>query len=106
MAVQDFFNQTITLYPTSSYDRYGKLVTGSGTEYPARFQETTKDVLSPTGELIHIVGIVYVSPNITIAVNDKVTYSGSDFKVFKKYSAVDGQGATSHIKLELIKWQT
>ena len=105
MAIQDMLNQTITLYTRSSYDKYGKLVVGSGTNYKARFQEQTKDVLGANGDVIHIVGTVYVAPSVTIAVNDKVTYNGNDYKVFQRYSAVDGTGTSNHIKLELIKWQ-
>lgn len=105
MAVTDMFNQTVTLYSRSSYNKYGKLVVGAGTDYKARFQEETRDVLGATGDVIHIVGTVYVPATVTIAVNDKVTYSGNDYKVFQKYSAVDGTGTSNHIKLELIKWQ-
>lgn len=105
MAVTDLLNQTITLYTRSSYNKYGKLVVGSGTSYKARFQRHTKDILSATGEVIHIEAIVYVAPSVTVNVNDKVTFSGTDYKVFTKYDAVDGSGTTNHIKLELIKWQ-
>ena len=98
-------NQTVTLYARTSYDKYGKVVVGAGTDYPARFQEETKDVLGANGDVIHVVGTVYVNPSVTVEVNDKITYSGNNFRVFQKYSAVDGAGVTNHIRLELIKWQ-
>ena len=104
MAVTDFFNQTITLYNRSSYDKFGKMVVGSGTSVSARVQENTKDVVLTNGQIITILATVYVAPATTVSVNDKVTYDSTNFKVHRKYKTVDGLGTVSHIKLELIKW--
>ncbi|MBC8552546.1 MAG: hypothetical protein H8D23_23195 [Candidatus Brocadiales bacterium] len=104
MAVTDFFNQTITLYNKSSYDKYGKMVVGSGTSVSARVQEDTKNVVLTNGQVITILATVYVAPSTTVSVNDKVTYSSVNYKVFRKYKTVDGKGDANHIKLELIKW--
>lgn len=104
MAVLDFFNQTITLYTRSSYNKFGKLVVGSGTSVSARVQEDTKNVILTNGQVITILAIAYVSPSITVAVNDKVTYDSVDYKVYRKYKTVDGKGDANHIKLELVKW--
>lgn len=105
MAVIDLMNQTITLYPRSGYDKWGKLSLGAGTNYKARVQEGTKNEFLPTGQVVNIVITAYVAPDVSVEVNDKVTYSSVDYKVYKKYVTVDGSGDANHIKLELIKWQ-
>jgi hypothetical protein len=105
MAVTDFFNQTITLYSRASYNKFGKLVVGAGVNYPARVQEGTKNVLLPNGQVIEILAKVYISPDVTVAVNDKIVYGGKEYKTYSKYVTVDGSGNANHISLELIKWQ-
>lgn len=105
MAVTDFFNQTITLYNRTSYNKYGKLVVGSGTSVSCRVQEGTKNIVTPDGQNITILAVVYVSPSTTVSVNDKVAYNSVDYKVYRKYVTVDGSGTANHIKIELIKWQ-
>lgn len=105
MAVNDFFNQTITLYTRTSYNKFGKLVVGAGTSVKARVQEGTKNVAIPDGQVITILITAYVAPSTTVEVNDKVTYNSTDYKVYRKYVTVDGGGTANHIKLELIKWQ-
>ena len=104
MSVTDFFNQTITLYNRSSYDKYGKLVVGSGSSVSARVQEDTKNVVLTNGQVITILATAYVNASTTVSANDKVTYSSVDYKVYRKYKTVDGAGDANHIKLELIKW--
>lgn len=105
MTVIDMMNQTITLYSRSGYDKWGKLTLGSGVAHKARVQEGTRNEFLPTGQVINIVITAYIAPSVTIEVNDKVTYSSTDYKVYKKYVTVDGGGTANHIKLELIKWQ-
>ena len=105
MAVTDLMNQSITIYGTSSYDKYGKIVVGSGTTLKARAQQTTKKRLLPNGDVITITLILYVPSSTTVAVDDKITFSSQSYKVFGKYVPVDGAGVTSHIKLECTQWQ-
>ena len=52
-----------------------------------------------------IEAICYISSDTTIAVDDKITYGGLDYKVYGIYAAVDGSGDTNHYKLELTKWK-
>ena len=47
----------------------------------------------------------YVPSDTTVAIDDKVTYSDTDYKVFGIYTAIDGVGDTNHLKLELVKWK-
>ena len=104
MSVTDFFNQTITLYNKSSYDKFGKMVVGSGTSVDARVQEDTKNIVLTNGQIITIIATVYVGSSTTVSVNDMVTYDSTNYKVYTKYKTVDGDGTVNHIKLELIKW--
>ena len=105
MIPDGLFNQTITLYSKSSLNRYGREVVGSGTDYNARVQETTKVRLLPNGQQVMIMAIVYLNNAVSVAVNDRVDFNSEKYKVFSLNKAVDGQGNTNHIKLELIKWQ-
>jgi hypothetical protein len=99
------FNQTISLYTRSSYDRYGREVVGEAVSYKARFQEMTKSRLLPNGQVIKIDAVAYVQSDLTVAVNDRVDVGTVKYKIIGKSTAVDGQGNTNHIKLELTKWQ-
>lgn len=105
MSITGLLNQTITIATKSGYDKYGRENVDAPTTVKARFQRTTKQKLSPNGSLITIDGIVYVSPDTTVAIDDKITFDGADYKVHGIYAAVDGTGDTNHLKLEVIKWK-
>ena len=55
--------------------------------------------------MITIVATVYVPSDTVVVIDDKVTFGGTDYKVYGIYTAVDGVGKTSHLKLELTKWK-
>lgn len=99
------FNQSITLYRKASYNTDGRPNVGTGVSHIARVQPVTKNRLMPNGEMIQVVAICYLKANVTVAVDDKVTFSSHDYKIFTKSIAVDGRGNTNHIKLELIEWK-
>lgn len=105
MALQSLLNQTISVYPVNSYDRYGDPVEGAASTYNARFQKVQKSRILANGESIVIEGIVYVHGDPAIELNDKITFGGVNYKVHSKTGQVDGQGANHHIKLEVIKWE-
>lgn len=105
MSINGLLNQTITIYPKSGYNAYGRESVGTGVSVKSRFQKQTKQKLLPNGSLITIEAIVYVPPTTTVNIDDKVTYGSIDYKVYGIYGAVDGVGVTSHIKLELVKWK-
>jgi hypothetical protein len=105
MSFLGLLNQTITLYNKTGYDAYGREAVGSGTEVDCRFQKTTKRKLLENGSLALIVAECWLPPDTTINTDDRVVFGSDSYKVFAKYEAVQGTGATHHIKLELIKWQ-
>lgn len=104
MSIKSFFNQSLVLYPKTGYDRYARMVVGSGTDYNVRFEAKEKTKVLENGEVVTILGIVYADGGLEININDKVTYNGVDYKVFSKKAEVDGAGNIHHLKLELIKW--
>jgi hypothetical protein len=106
MSITSLFNQTITVYPKTSNDRYGRVVIGAGSSNNCRFQKINKIVLLPTGQTKVINAIVYAQPDLNIHVNDRVDYSSESYQVFGLSEAVDGNGVINHLKLELTKWQT
>lgn len=105
MSFIGLLNQSLTIYNKSSYNEQGREVVGSGTTVYGRVQQTTKRKLEATGNLITIDAIAYVPSTTTVNTDDRIDFSGQKYKVYGKYSAIDGQGNTHHIKLELIKWR-
>jgi len=105
MAYNDLLKQTVTLYTQSTIDAYGRQQVGAGVSHYARVQETTKAKLLPNGETITILAIVYLKSTVSVNHGDKITYSGTDYKVFSKDTSIDGNGNVHHIKLEIVKWQ-
>jgi hypothetical protein len=105
MSLRGLQNQTVTIYTKASYNEYGREVMGGNVNYPARVQETTKRKMMPNGNLVTIDAIAYLPPTATVNTDDRADYNGTKFKIFGKYSAVDGNGNVNNIKLELIKWK-
>jgi hypothetical protein len=105
MSLTDLFNQTITIASKTGYNEYGRETTSGATAIQSRFQKTNKQRLLPNGSMITIVATVYVPSDTVVVVDDKVTYGGNTYKVYGIYTAVDGTGATNHLKLELTKWK-
>lgn len=106
MSLLGLLNQTIVVYPKSSYSAQGREVVGGGTNVLARVQAKHRNIMTALGAILTIEAVVYVAPSASINTEDKVTFSGQTYKVYSKYPVVDGQGETNHYKLELIRWQT
>lgn len=104
MSLNGLFNQTIDLYTGSVYDEFGREDHSISTSVKCRFQKTSKNRLGPNGSLITIAAVCYVPSDTTIEIDDRITFDSEDYKVYGKYTAIDGAGNTNHIKLELVKW--
>lgn len=107
MSLKGLFNQTITLYNKAALNKYGRETYTTSSSVKCRFQKKTITRLVPNAtntEVKVIEAIVYLPSGTTINIGDKVTYSSIDYKVFGRYDAIDGTGATNHIKVELTKW--
>lgn len=107
MGIAGFFNQVLTIYARTEYDKYGREVADTGTEVAGRFQRTTERKMLPNGAMITIDAIAYVPSSTVVAIDDRVDIENdtNKYKVVDKYDAVDGLGNTHHIKLNLIKWR-
>lgn len=105
MSVNGLLNQQITITSKTGYNAYGRETVGAAATVQSRFQKDTKQRLLPNGSLVTILATVYVPADTTVVVDDKVSYGNVDYKVFGIYTAVDGQGDTNHLKLELVKWK-
>lgn len=109
MSLQGLLNQTINVYNKTTLNKFGRNSFGTATAVSARVQVANKNRVILVGqggtrETIVIDAIAYVPANTTVSANDKVTYDGTEYKVFGRYNAIDGDGNTNHIKLELQKW--
>lgn len=105
MSIHGLLNQTITITASTGSDAYGRSTFDTGSSIKSRFQRVTKQRLMANGDVILLEAIVYVMPNVSVSVNDKVTYQSTDYRVFSKNESVDGGGAVRLIKLELTKWE-
>lgn len=105
MSVNELLNQTIVVYSKTSYNAQGREVVGSGVSVSARVQMVTKNVTTPTGAILTIIAKVFVGPDASVNVDDKITFSGQNFKVYNKYPSVGRLGQVHHYELQLIKWQ-
>ncbi len=105
MSIQTLTNQSITIYPKSGFDKFGRAVTTTGVSEKARVQKTTKQRLLPNNTLVVIEAVAYVRQDSVANVDDRIDYDSQKYKVYGKYEAKDGAGVTSHYKLELVKWQ-
>jgi len=105
MSINGLLNQQITIASKTGYNAYGRETVSTTVTVQARFQKQTKQKLLPNGSVIMIEAICYVPSDTTVVVDDKISFSDVDYKVFGIYSAVDGSGDTNHLKLELVKWK-
>lgn len=105
MSVNGLLTQQITIATRNGYNAYGRETVSDTATVNSRFQKDTKQKLLPNNSIITIEAVCYVPGDTTIAIDDKVTYGGVDYKVYCIYAAVDGTGNTNHLKLELTKWK-
>ena len=104
MSYTGLLAQTVTIKGRSGHDSYGRENVGAGVNYSARFQQVSKDILLPNGEMLHIDGIVFLISTATVSTDDRLTFGGIDYKVVSK-EIVIGQSSTHHIELKVQKWQ-
>lgn len=104
MSLFNLLNQVVTITPRSGYDADGRETFSTSTSYQARVQEVSKSRFLPNGQVLTIDAIADIEGSPTVNINDKLTYSGTDYKIHSKAVAVDGQGNAHHTKVWLMKW--
>jgi len=104
MAITSFYNQTISLSPQSGHDAYGRERFTTEADYNARVQVQSMTKLMPNGQVKQIDAVMYISPEVAIDYDDKVTYDDTDYKVVGINEQVDGKGDVHHLKVQLALW--
>ena len=104
MTLATLLNQTATIYNHSGFDSYGRASFTTSSSIECRFQQINKRRLLPNGAVLTIDAKMWVLATQTIAIDDKVTYSGTDYKVISVNQAIEQTGSTHHISVELQKW--
>jgi hypothetical protein len=106
MNIAHLLNQTVTIQQQSGYDNDGRESVGAATTHRARFQQTNKTVLLPTGDSITLDGYVDVLGTASVDNNDRLTYNGDIYRVITRKENVDKAGNVNHITLGVKQWQT
>lgn len=106
MNVDHLLRQSCDIYTAGAQDRFGKNAYGSAITYPCRFQSTSRIIQLPNGEKTPIDGVVWLSSIDSVAINDKMVFAGSDFRIMMISPMIDGMGVTRHYELLVQKWST
>lgn len=104
MSINHLLNQSATLSTKGSVDKYGQNSFGSATSIKVRFEKTKKTIKTINKEEEPIDGVVFVNPNITVAVGDKLTYQSVEYRVMKSSPIVKGNGVVNHHELLVQEW--
>lgn len=104
MALVGLLNQAGSLYTKSTRNKYGKTGFGSAVAIKMRFQKTSTTILNNEREPEPIDGIVFVGPDVTIDVGDKLTYNSVTYRVMTVEPIVVGNGSVHHKELKVQEW--
>lgn len=105
MGINHLLNQTITIAnPSGTRDLHGKPSLGAPTSVSARFERTTKTIVTAEREREPIHGIVFVPPGTSVSIGAKVTYDGEDYRVMTRSDIVVGSGSVHHYELMVQLW--
>lgn len=104
MSFNGLLNQTVTITAGSARDKFGKLTFGSGTDYKARFEKTSKNIFNKQNELEPIDGVVFVKPDTTVSIGDRLVHNSLTYKVMKIDEVVVGTGTLHHKELMVQEW--
>ena len=99
MSITSLLNQTITLTSQGQRDKFGKVTFATGTSYPARFERNHKLIFTKQNEAINIDGTVFLNPNVTVAVGDRLVYDSVTYQVMQVNEPVGATGAVHHIEV-------
>lgn len=105
MAINHLLNQTGHLETeTGVTDRHGKPTFAAGANINIRFEQTSKIIATATKEREPIDGIVFVKPNQTVDIGDKLTYNEVEYRVMRVSPIVVGNGTVHHKELLVQRW--
>lgn len=105
MAIQDYFNQTFTVYTKASRNVYGEPSFSAGSSFKGRLQEGEEFKKEFNGETETVMAdaVTYVSPSLSINVEDILqTSDGTRYSILDIYEARN-KTSVHHKKLMLRK---
>ena len=106
MSFKGLLNQTATIANRSGHSADGRETVGTGTDVDCRAEETTKMVMTATGEPVRIDIIFFFEGDVSVNVDDRITYGSSTYKAITKSVLVDGRGNTRHVEVQAQRWQS
>lgn len=105
MSLSSLQNQTVTHYSKGSYNIDGRAVVGAGTSIRARVEVKTRHLPLPNGQVKIVDALAFYPSTATVVMNDRVDYNGVKYKVVGISPAIDGDGNTHHIEVELTRYK-
>lgn len=104
MSFASMLNQTVYIEPAGALDAYGNTSFGAPVSYKARFQETTKTIVTPERERQPIDGVVFLAPAAIVEIGSRVTYGGKQYRIMRRDVITAGNGQTHHYELMVQLW--
>lgn len=106
MNVDHLLKQNCTISVAGRLNKFGKVAEGTGVATKCRFQKSHLVVASVQKEKNSIDGIVWVTKDTVIDVDDKIVFEGANYRVFKVEPIVDRNGTTRHLEVMVQNWNT
>jgi len=85
MSIQDFYNQSVTLYPTTR-NKYGKPSKGTGSSIKVRFQEQSNfadSFANANAKETVFDAVMWCKPTTTIETDYVVLYESKEYRVIR-----------------------
>lgn len=105
MSFNSLCRQTITIEVASSTrDKQGRLSMGAAVTEKVRFQPTTKTIVTKDHEKTPINGIVFAKANSVIAIDARVIYDGTAYRVLTLEKVPGKNGSIHHYEAMVQLW--
>lgn len=105
MNIARLLKQSCTIYNSTGTDKYGKATAGSGTAADCRFERRSKNVLDIQGEQTTIHAVVFLKPDVSVSIGDRLDYNSQTYKVITIADQVNGRGVAHHKELGVQLWR-
>lgn len=97
----DLMPNTVTVRPFVSRDSYGAASYGSPTDYPARVNYKTHNILGPDNQLILSNGTIWMACSDPVSSDDQVTLDdGSTPVILKATRETDESGVVQYVRAD------
>lgn len=96
MSIGTLLNQSVTLTPISSRNKFNEITFGTAATVKARFEPVTKIVKGPQGEDVGCDAMVFLPKDVTPAVGSRIAYESQNYRIVTVDRGVLGNGVTNH----------